>query len=215
MLLPESVIYYFIPRLQEMLAHKIVQKSDHTILKKFCGIDVSYKGTLAFTSAVIMDSTNFEIIEIAKSVTHIEFPYIPGLFVLREAKPILHTMRLLKCDFDVLLLDGHGILHPRKCGLASFIGVLTNRPTIGIAKKLLCGQIDGDNFIHIDRKISGYMQKSVSKKPPIYISIGNRINLKDSVNFVRKLTKEGYNVPEPLRLADIYSKNNCKSFFNK
>jgi deoxyribonuclease V len=214
MLLPKSVIYNLIPRLQEMFASKIVQKSERKILEKSCGIDVSYKGPWAFASAVIMDSTNFEIIEIAKSVTHIEFPYIPGLFILREARPILHTMRLLKCDFDVLLLDGHGILHPRKCGLASFVGVLTNRPTIGIAKKLLCGQIDKDNFIHIDRKICGYMQKSLSKKP-IYISIGNKISLKDSVNFVRKVTRESYNIPEPLRLSDIFSKNNCKSFFNK
>jgi deoxyribonuclease V len=196
-----------------MFAHKIIQHGDSTLLEKFCGIDVSYKGSWAYASAVIMNSSNFEIIEVAKSVTHVEFPYIPGLFILREARPILYTMRLLRHDFDVLLLDGHGMLHPRKCGLASFVGVLTNRPTIGIAKKLLCGQIGGDNFILIGRTICGYMQKSVTKKP-IYISIGNRISLNESVNFVRKLTKEGFNIPEPLRLADLYSKNSCKSFFS-
>ena len=196
-----------------MFAHKIIQYGDTTLLEKFCGIDVSYKGSWAFASAVIMNSSNFEIIEVAKSVTQVEFPYIPGLFILREARPILYSMRLLRHDFDVLLLDGHGMLHPRKCGLASFIGVLTNRPTIGIAKKLLCGQIGGDNFILMGRTICGYMQKSVTKKP-IYISIGNRISLIESVNFVRKLTKEGFNIPEPLRLADLYSKNSCKSFFS-
>jgi deoxyribonuclease V len=213
-LLPKSVIYHSIPRLQETLAHKIIQHGDCTFLEKFCGIDVSYKGSWAFASAVIMNCSNFEIIEVAKSVTHVEFPYIPELFILREARPILHTMRLLRHDFDVLLLDGHGMLHPRKCGLASFVGVLTNRPTIGIAKKLLCGQIGGDNFILIDRTICGYMLKSVTKKP-IYISIGNRISLNESVDSVRKLTKEGFNIPEPLRLADLYSKNSCKSVFNK
>ncbi|MGA7898283.1 MAG: endonuclease V [Nitrososphaeraceae archaeon] len=211
-MLPSSVIYYALPRLQEVIAYRVVQSGECTPVKYICGIDVSYKGDLAFGTAVIMDSTSFDTIEVAESVTPIKFPYIPGAFILREAGPILHTMRLLTCDFDVLLLDGHGMLHPRKCGLASFVGVLIDKPTIGIAKKLLCGEVNSEYFVEIDRIICGYMHVSALNKR-IYISVGNRISLRDSIKLVRKLTREGQSIPEPLRVADLYSKYHCKLFF--
>lgn len=211
-MLPSSVIYYALPRLQEVIADRVVKSGEFTSLKYICGIDVSYKGDRAFGTAVVMDSTSFDTIEVAESVTPIKFPYIPGAFILREAGPILHTMRLLACDFDVLLLDGHGMLHPRKCGLASFVGVLIDKPTIGIAKKLLCGEVNSEYFVEIDRIICGYMHVSALNKR-IYISVGNRISLRDSIKLVRKLTREGQSIPEPLRLADLYSKYHCKLFF--
>jgi deoxyribonuclease V len=211
-MLPSSVIYYVLPRLQEVIAYRVVQSGECTPLKNICGIDVSYKDDFAFGAAVVMDSTSFDTIEVAESVTPIKFPYIPGAFILREATPILHTMRLLRCDFDVLLLDGHGMLHPRRCGLASFVGVLINKPTIGIAKKLLCGEVNSEYFVEIDQTICGYMHMSASNKR-IYISVGNRISLTDSIKLVRKLTREGQSIPEPLRLADLYSKHHCKLYF--
>ena len=211
-MLPSSVIYYALPRLQEVIADRVVKSGEFTSLKYICGIDVSYKGDRAFGTAVVMDSTSFDTIEVAESVTPIKFPYIPGAFILREAGPILHTMRLLTCDFDVLLLDGHGMLHPRKCGLASFVGVLIDKPTIGIAKKLLCGEVNSEYFVEIGRIICGYMHVSALNKR-IYISVGNRISLRDSIKLVRKLTREGQSIPEPLRLADLYSKYHCKLFF--
>jgi deoxyribonuclease V len=210
-MLPSSVIYYVLPRLQEVIAYRVVQSGECTPLKNICGIDVSYKDDFAFGTAVVMDSTSFDTMEVAESVTPIKFPYIPGAFILREATPILHTMRLLRYDFDLLLLDGHGMLHPRKCGLASFVGVLINKPTIGIAKKLLCGEVNSKYFVEIDRTICGYMHMSASNKR-IYISVGNRISLRASIKLVRKLTREGQSIPEPLRLADLYSKHHCKRF---
>jgi deoxyribonuclease V len=212
-MLPSSVIYYVLPRLQEVIADKVVKSGECTSLKNICGIDVSYKGDCAFGTAVVMDSTSFDTIEVAESVTPIKFPYIPGAFILREAGPILHTMRLLTCDFDVLLLDGHGTLHPRRCGLASFVGVLIDKPTIGIAKKLLCGEVNSEYFVEIDRIICGYMHVGALNKR-IYISVGNRISLRDSIKLVRKVTREGQSIPEPLRLADLYSKYHCKLFFS-
>ena len=105
-----------------------------------------------------------------------------------------------------------GCSHPRKCGLASFVGVLIDKPTIGIAKKLLCGEVNSEYFVEIDRIICGYMHVSALNKR-IYISVGNRISLRDSIKLVRKLTREGQSIPEPLRLADLYSKYHCKLFF--
>jgi deoxyinosine 3'endonuclease (endonuclease V) len=196
-----------------MIADKIVQGCECARVKNICGIDVSYRDNLAFSTAVVMNCTRFELLEMVDSMMPAKFPYIPGFFILREAGPVLYTMRLLKCDYDVLLLDGHGMLHPRKCGLASFIGVLINKPTIGVAKKLLCGEVMQDYFVKVNETICGFMHKNSSNKH-VYISVGNRISLGDSIQLVKQSTRQGEIIPEPLRIADLHSKYICRRFFH-
>jgi len=105
--------------LQKELAKKIISKNRfHSKIKTICGIDVSYKGNKAYCSAVILDKKSWSIIESKNSSCTVSEPYIPGLFMIREAKPILLTIKKLREDFDILLVDGHGVLHPRNCGLA-------------------------------------------------------------------------------------------------
>ena len=110
----------------------------------------------------------------------------------------------MKNQFDVLLIDGHGILHPRKCGLASYVGLMIDKPTIGVAKNLLCGSILENNYIELNKTILGYRLKNNRKD--IYISVGHKISLETSIDIVKKLTKKSEFIPEPLRIADIYSK---------
>ena len=141
-------LYANIIKLQEQFAKKVVLEDEFDKEIEFvCGVDVSYKKGIARCSAVIIKKNSLEIAEIVKSKSNIEYPYIPGLFILRESKPILHTLKLLKNTFQLLLIDGHGILHPRRCGLASYIGIITGNPTIGVAKSLLCGTLQADNFV--------------------------------------------------------------------
>ena len=111
---------------------------------------MSYKDNIAYCSAVILKRETLEIINHANVLQKVSSSYIPGLFFLREAKPILQALKKLDLDFDLLLVDGHGQLHPRKCGLACFIGIKINKPVIGIAKNLLCGKIKQDK--NIDKK---------------------------------------------------------------
>ena len=127
--------------------------------------------------------------------TSVKYPYVPGLLILREAEPIFYTLNLLKNNYDLLLIDGHGLLHPRKCGLACYIGVTLDRPTIGVAKSRLCGTVRSDGFVSLDGEILGY---AISKK--LYISVGHRITLKTAIALVKELGIE------PLRLADINSR---------
>jgi deoxyribonuclease V len=117
---------------------------------------------------------------------------------------LLKIVRLLKNLFDVLLIDGHGILHPRKCGLASYVGLMIDKPTIGVAKNLLYGSILENNYIKFNKTILGYRLKNNRKD--IYISVGHKISLETSIDIVKKLTKKSEFIPEPLRIADIYSK---------
>lgn len=139
--------------LQKEFAKKVITYDYLNNVDTVCGIDVSYKGLNAFCSAVIVNKNTLESIEIANEKSIVKYPYIPGLFMLKEAKPLLKILRLLKKSFDVLLIDGHGILHPRKCGLACYIGILIDKPTIGVAKNLLCGSILENNYIEYNKKI--------------------------------------------------------------
>ena len=196
--------------LQKQLARQIVEED---ILKDeemeyVCGIDVSYVKNSANCSALIMKRRSWQVIEAANMSIPTTEPYIPGLLMIREAKPVLATLKLLKKDFDLLLIDGHGVLHPRRCGLACFLGLVTNKPTIGVGKQLLCGTVRKDLFIEDDGKIIGFkVSNARNAKKSVYISVGNLISLVTSIRIVQELTKEGQWIPEPLRIADINSKN--------
>src|SRR3990170_2820668 len=177
-----------VKQLQEKLALKVITKNVLPLkIIKVCGVDVSYKDNIAYGAAVILDRNKKEVIEVTKSTLKVTSPYIPGLFVLREARPILKTLDKLTKDFDLLLIDGNGQLHPRRCGLACYIGLVLDKPVIGVAKNLLCGKV---------------------KK--IYVSVGHKVSLKKSVSIVKGLLGKNW-LPEPLRLADVYSKIHSKT----
>ena len=183
--------YTKIIELQNEFSKKVITHDylNNNNIRNVCGIDVSYKDLNAFCSAVIVNKNTLEIIEIVNEKSTISYPYIPGLFMLREGEPLLKIVRLLKNLFDVLLIDGHGILHPRKCGLASYIGIMIDKPTIGVAKNLLCGSILESNYVEYNKTILGYTIKKNNKKD-IYVSVGHKISLETSINIVKKLTKK-------------------------
>jgi deoxyribonuclease V len=199
--------YTKIIELQNELSKKVITHDylNNNNIRNVCGIDVSYKDLNAFCSAVIVNINTLEIIEIVNEKSTISYPYIPGLFMLREGEPLLKIVRLLKNLFDVLLIDGHGILHPRQCGLASYVGIMIDKPTIGVAKNLLCGSILENSNVKYNKTILGYRIKKNNKKD-IYVSVGHKISLETSIDIVKKLTKKSEFIPEPLRIADIYSK---------
>ena len=194
-------------RRQEEIAKKVITRDTLGVgIKYVCGIDVSYKNNIAYCSATIIDKNSLNVIEYVNTSNVVYHPYIPGLFVLREYEPIINTLKLLKTQFQILLIDGHGRLHPRRCGLASYIGVMIDKPTIGIAKSLLCGFIREDQFVEFGGDILGF-QIGNNHKKQIYVSIGHRVSLGSAINIVKKLIKAGQWIPEPLRIADINSKN--------
>ena len=191
--------------LQHILANKVITKD---VLPKtvnsICGVDASYKEGKVRCAAIILESKRKKVVESSTSSLKDSAPYIPGFFMLKESKPILHTLKKLKKNFDVLLVDGNGQLHPRYCGLACFIGLVLDKPVIGVAKKLLCGKVQPDSKVNHEEKIIGYEIKQGKKK--IYVSVGHKISLRTAVKIVRELILDDYWYPEPLRLADLKSK---------
>jgi len=199
--------YKKIIEIQNEFAKRVISSdyfSKNTI-HRICGIDVSYDNSNAFCTAVIMNKNTLDIMEIMNEKSKVKYPYMPGLFILREGKPILKILKSLKNKFDLLLIDGNGVLHPRKCGLASYIGIIIDIPTIGVTKNLLCGSILENNYIEYNKTILGYRIKKNNSKA-IYVSVGHKISLGTAIDLIKQITKKEEFMPEPLRIADINSK---------
>lgn len=201
-----NLLYSNIVRQQDQIAKSIITKDNEDVKIKYaCGVDVSYKHNIAYCSATVIDKDSLDAVEGANTISVVHQPYIPGLFVLREYEPIINVLQLVKKEFQILLVDGHGVLHPRRCGLASYIGVMINKPTIGVAKSLLCGFLRKDKSIEFGGDVLGFQIGSCDNKH-IYVSVGHQISLGTAVKIVKELTKIGQWIPEPLRIADIGSK---------
>jgi deoxyribonuclease V len=192
-------------RQQKQIAKKVITRDDYGgEIRLVCGVDVSYRSGIAHCSAVVMETADLSIVvEQAATKSEIKNPYIPGLFILREAGPVLRTLRRLKC-YDILLVDGNGLLHPRRCGLACYVGVVADKPAIGVAKSLLCGSVRYDNYVELEDEILGY--RIAKGRKNLYVSIGHRVSLNSAVSIIQRMTKKGEWLPEPLRLADTYSR---------
>jgi len=190
--------------LQLRLSQKVVTKDCTNKIRKVCGVDVSYNNETARASAVVMDAVTLDVLEHITLETKVKTPYIPGFLMLRESKPILSVLKSLKNNFDLLIVDGNGQLHPRKCGMASYLGIILNKPTIGVAKSLLCGNIK-NNSIELNGKILGKVIEN-KKGKKIYVSVGNKISLRNAVEIIKSLIKEGQWQPEPIIIADKCSK---------
>ncbi len=148
-----------------------------------------------------------EIIETAHVVTRAAFPYIPGLLSFREIPPLLQAARQLKRLPDILLCDGQGIAHPRRFGLASHLGLCLDLPTVGCAKKRLCGEHDplelhfGNHTpLRLGGEIIGCVLCSRDNVKPLYVSPGHLSDLESSRAIVLRCVRR-YRIPEPLRQA--------------
>ncbi|AKA72686.1 endonuclease V [Saccharolobus solfataricus] len=163
-------------------------------VKKICAVDVAYKGNLGFSVGVSMDIRSEEY-NYKSYVGEVNFPYIPGFLFMREAPLMIKAIEGLECQ--LLLVDGHGIAHPRKSGIAAVIGVLLDFPTIGVAKSRLTGELVNENeitYVYLNGEKVGV------KFGRYFYSPGNGVDLQDCI----ELGKRGY--PKVLKIADMLTK---------
>lgn len=136
------------------------------------------------------------------------FPYVPGYLGFREAPALVAAWASLPVRPDLLLVDGHGRAHPRRCGIATHLGVLLDVPAIGVAKSILCGTIDGELGAEpgataplVDRgEIVAMAVRTRARATPVYVGTGHRVSIETAVRLVLSLT-EGRRLPLPIRLA--------------
>ena len=141
-----------------------------------------------------------------------DFPYVPGYLGFREAPALIEAFRQLPSQPALVLVDGHGLAHPRGLGVASHLGVLLDLPTIGVAKSVLVGEILGTLGdapgsaapLAWRGRTLGMALRSRARANPIYVSVGHRVSLPGAVRHVQSLLR-GYRLPEPTRLAHAAS----------
>lgn len=162
-----------------------------------------------FYAAVVVHSfPDLKIVEKADHSEHVDFPYIPGFLAFREVPVIVKALEKIKTKPDVILVDGHGISHPRGLGIASHMGILTGYRTVGCAKSILAGKPETDlppekgSFVSLvwKGKIVGNVVRTKDKVNPVYVSTGHKITLKKATEIVIACTTK-YRIPEPLRSA--------------
>ena len=168
-------------------------------LKRVGGLDVAYFDDKAIGSCAIVDCETLRTLETITVLSKVMTPYMPGFLAFREAPIMVKTAKRLKLKPDVYLVDGQGIAHPRRFGLASHVGVLLDSPTIGVAKSRLYGEIKEGFLYGEEGDVLGAVlaTKRIGKR--LYISIGHKISLEDALRIVTRCTIN--NSPEPLRVA--------------
>lgn len=173
------------------------------------GVDVAYLGKFAFGAVAVFEYTSLKLVETKASMVKTKFPYIPTLLSFREISPAIAAIKKLNTKPDVFLVDGQGVAHPFRFGFASHLGVVLNKPTIGVAKSLLCGKIqrnpekEGEfTYIYDNDEVIGAVLLIKKGFKPIYISVGHMVSLENAIKIVKKCVKS-HRVPEPIRMAHI------------
>jgi deoxyribonuclease V len=209
-------------------AHQ-VQKimADHVIIQDMCssfeyigGMDVSNNlydpEQMVYAAVIVLSFTDSSLLECATVAEKQVFPYVPGLLGFREVPALIHAFNKLKRKPDLLLVDGHGISHPRGLGIASHLGVLLDIPTIGVAKSILVGHLAAPlgveagscvSLLWKDKQIATVL-RSKKRSNPLIISTGHKISSETAVEIVKKMLKK-YRLPEPTRQAHLAA-NNCR-----
>lgn len=200
--------------IQNELVKQLSLEDNFEKLNIIAGVDVGYdsKLNLAKASIVIMELKNLQIIEQVQAFAPATFPYVSGYLAFREIPAILEALAKLTILPDILMVDGQGIAHPRRIGIATHLGIILNIPSIGVGKSCLTGTFvepsiykgEMSDLIYKNEQI-GIVLRSRNNTKPLFISPGNRITIKTAVDLILAcLTK--YRLPEPTRLADKLSK---------
>lgn len=173
------------------------------------GADISFnKGSNQFFAAIVLLSFPYMTLQ-GYALAHgsSDFPYIPGFLGFREIPSLLNAWDLIPDKPDVLVLDGQGILHPRKMGIASHFGVLTQHLSIGCAKNLLFGKYEEPGLLKFSQspiyghaEVSGYALRTKDRTQPVFVSPGYGLDVAQAMVVIRKCVGK-YRIPEPTRIA--------------
>jgi len=195
--------------LQERLAARVVARDDLGAVRCLGGVDVGFEDQGAVTRAAVavLAWPGLAPRDFALARTPTRFPYVPGLLSFREVPAVLAALRALETCPDLLLVDGHGRAHPRRFGIACHLGVILDRPTIGVAKKRLVGthpEVPDRKGAWVPLEDAGEVIGAVLRTrvgvKPVYVSVGHRVSLETAVAWVMRCVTR-YRLPETTRWA--------------
>ena len=197
--------------IQNRLRHLIRVEKLQGEIRYIAGADISFdKGSdIVYAGIVILKFP--ELVEVERSlvITSVKFPYIPGLLSFRESPALLQAWEKLNHIPDVIVIDGQGIAHPRRFGIASHFGLLVDCPAIGCAKSLLVGYYDEPDskagsfsYLYDSGEVIGAVLRTRDDVQPVFVSIGHRVTLEDAIEVILRCIS-GYRIPEPTRQAHL------------
>lgn len=195
--------------MQLALRDKVETRDRFGEIRRVAGLDVGFEndGRTARAAVVVLEYPSLTSVAHAIARRPVEFPYVPGLLSFRETPALLDALAKLDRKPDLLLCDAHGFAHPRRFGLACHIGVLTDIPSIGVAKTLLVGTHaavpaarGAHRPIRHRGEIIGAALRTRAGVAPVYVSIGHRVSLESAIEFVLACAPR-YRLPETTRAA--------------
>lgn len=201
--LPERYLCHLY-QVQRKIASRVILDDNYST-EAVAGVDQAFAGDLVISGAVTLGQS-FDVISHSSSSVKTSFPYIPGLLSFREGPAAVRAVKKLTPKPTLIFVDGCGINHPRMAGLASFIGIALDLPTIGVSKSVLCGdyelpQSSGEAtpLIFKGRKV-GHLLKTAKGCRPIVVAPGHRVSVESSLKLA-SVYLAGHKLPEPCRLA--------------
>lgn len=194
---------------QARLQSRVVREDCIGAVRFVAGVDAGFEdeGRTVRAAVALLSYPGLELVERAIARAPTRFPYVPGLLSFREAPAVIAAFERLRGVPDVVLYDGQGIAHPRRFGIASHIGVLLDRPTIGVAKTRLIGTHRAPPnrrgawtpLEHGSEVIGAVLRTRVDVKP-LYVSIGHRVSLDAAIRWTMACVTR-YRLPETTRWA--------------
>ncbi len=178
-------------------------------IKTIAGADISFNkfSTTVYAGLVVLALPTLEVIEEVGVVSETAFPYVPGLLSFREAPSVLEAWAKLKTEPDAVMFDGHGLAHPRRIGIASHVGLIIERPTLGCAKSVLVGKYEEPEKTRgawtemLDKgETIGAALRTKTNVQPVFVSVGHLIDLASAIALTLQCDG-GYRQPEPTRRA--------------
>ncbi len=196
--------------IQRLLREKVSLTDGFGEIRHVAGADISLSQDGETANACVVVLTFPELITVERRVATkpIEFPYVPGLLAFREGPALLEAFRMVETEPDIILFDGHGLAHPRRMGIASHIGVILDKPSIGCAKSRLIGRYaEPANEIGAHtpmlaegNELVGYAVRTRRYVRPIFVSPGHKVSFQSSLRIALECSG-GYRLPEPVRRA--------------
>ncbi len=205
---------------QEILREKLELKPMEKFPELIAGCDLTFINpyrtpTTGIGAFVVLTFPELKVVERVYEILEVKIPYVPGFLAFREIPLLVKAFSRLKNKPDAVIVDGHGIAHPRGMGIAAHFGIVTGIPSIGCAKKLLFGtfkepcreKLCYERITSPDGRTIGFALRTKKNVKPVFISPGNLIDLESTLNLMLQIARVSkYRIPEPTRLAHNYLK---------